>query len=488
MADDGIWAPRAVQEAKLRDLEHQLASKGATIDVKIERAVLLSALDRRTEAQQAFVDILLQAPTHFNALNEFGTFLASMGCIDAACRVYSEAITHHPIDPMGHVNLANLLLRGDDLAGARKHYEIALRADPDYPQAHQGLGAVLSEIGDHSGAKLHFQKGFRSHYIWYLPYRGTKPPISLLLLVSSGNGNILAASSFLDDRIFMTSVIVTDFLEPSVPLPPHQLVFNAIGDADVCRPALEAAVQLMKRTDAPIINDASAVLKTGRITNAQRLCALPGVVTPRTIALPRAVLTGQNASAAILSHGFAFPLLLRSPGFHTGKNFVLIRSATELATAVAGLPGDDLLLIEYLDARGKDGNARKYRVMIVDGRIYPLHLAISRQWKVHYFTADMADHPHHRSEEAAFLSNMPEILGNKAVTALQQISDELGLDYGGIDFGLSPTGDVLLFEANATMKVNPPDRDERWDYRRSAVTKILDAVNTMILTRQRGQI
>jgi hypothetical protein len=40
-----------------------------------------------------------------------------------------------------------------------------------------------------------------------------------------------------------------------------------------------------------------------------------------------------------------------------------------------------------------------------------------------------------------------------------------------------------LFEANATMVVNPPDPDERWAYRRPAVNNILQAVSTMILNR-----
>lgn len=53
----------------------------------------------------------------------------------------------------------------------------------------------------------------------------------------------------------------------------------------------------------------------------------------------------------------------------------------------------------------------------------------------------------------------------------------------GIDFGLNSDGDVLLFEANATMVVNPPDAGEQWDYRRRAVCKILDAVNAMILRK-----
>lgn len=482
MSKDESWAPRVAQEARLLQLEDMLAGNCASIEIEIERAVLLNALDRCIEAQQAFVDILLRAPTNFSALNEFGTCMASRGFIAAACRLYSEAITHHPENPMGHVNFANLLLRSGDLTKARKHYEIVLRLAPDHPQAHQGLGAVLSRIGDHGSAEPHFKKGFAHNSISVLPYRGAQPPVSLLLLVSSGNGNIPTAS-FLDDRIFMTSVIVADYFDPSAPLPPHQLVFNAIGDADLCRPALEAAACLMRRTGAPTINGPLAVIKTSRAANARRLHVLPGVMAPRTIGISRAVLTGPNASTAISGHGFRYPLLLRSPGFHTGQHFVLVESATDLPVAADHLPGEELLVIEYLDARGNDSNSRKYRVMIIDGRIYPLHVAISPQWKVHYFTADMAEDADHRSEDAAFLNDMPAILGSRAVMALKRIASELGLDYGGIDFGLSPNGDVLLFEANATMVVNPPDSDERWAYRRPAVTRILDAVRTMILSR-----
>jgi hypothetical protein len=479
------WAPRLAQESRLRQLEENLVrpgSAGVAIDAEIERAVLLGALGRRQDAQQAFIDILRRAPTHFSALNEFGTLLTDMGAIDAACRVYAEAITHHPANPMGHVNLANLLLRANKHEEARGYYEAALRIDPDYAPAHQGFGAVLSDLGDRAGALYHFQKGFRDHAISSLAYRGTKPPVVLLQLVSSGGGNIPTAA-FLDDCVFLTSIIVTDYLDPSAPLPPHQLIFNAIGDADLCEPALKAAGRLIARTTAPVINDPIAVMKTGRISNARRLRAISGVITPRTITMTRSLLVGADGAAALAKQQSTFPLLLRSPGYHTGRNFVLVETAAELSAAAAGLPGDDLLVIEYLDARGKDGNARKYRVMMIGGEIYPLHLAISGKWKVHYFTSDMADKPDHRLEEAAFLGDMPGALGDKAIAALERIQHALGLDYAGIDFGIGPNGDLLLFEANATMVIAPLDPDERWAYRRAAIGKILDAVVAMILRK-----
>jgi glutathione synthase/RimK-type ligase-like ATP-grasp enzyme len=482
---DRGWMPRLAQESRLAQLEQMLARQGSAgdaIDAEIERAVLLGALNRRQDAQQAFIEILRRAPVNFNALNEFGTLLTDLGAIDAACRVYSEAITHHPANPKAHVNLANLLLRANRHAQARAHYEEALRIDPCLAQAHQGLGAVLSDIGDRAGARYHFQKGFRDHAVTSLPYRGTRPPVTLLQLVSSGGGNIPTAS-FLDDRVFLTSVIVTDYLDPTVALPPHQLIFNAIGDADLCEPALEAAAGLIARTPAPVINDPAKVMKTGRISNARRLRNVPGVVTPRTIAMAGEILAGPDGAAALANRQLGFPLLLRSPGYHTGRNFILVETAAELSAAAAGLPGDELLAIEYLDARGRDGNARKYRVMMIDGEIYPLHLAISGRWKVHYFTSDMADKPDHRLEEAAFLKDMPAVLGAKAIAAIEGIRDALGLDYAGIDFGLGANGDLLLFEANATMVIASPDADERWAYRRTAITTILEAVAAMILRK-----
>lgn len=480
-AGEGGWAPRLAQEARLTVLDAQLAvPNDDTIGLEIERAVLLGALNRHQEAQQAFVGILRRAPTHFSALNEFGTLLTRMGAIDAACRVYAEAILHHPDNPLARVNLANLLLRATRYAEAREHYERALQADPDHAEAHQGLGAVLADLGDRAGARAHFSRGFRDHAVSNLPYRGDTPPIRLLQLVSSGGGNI-PCGLFLDDTRFLITVVVADYVDPTTTLPPHQLIFNTIGDADLCRPALEAAARLVADSKVPVLNTPRAVMKTGRSDNAECLRGIPGVRTAQTLSIPRDVLAQADGAAALAASGLAFPLLLRSPGYHTGRNFILVETAADLPAAAQGLPGEELLAIEYLDARGPDGRSRKFRVMMIGGKLYPLHLAISRGWKVHYFTSDMAAEPDHRAEEATFLTDMPGTLGAKAMGALEAIQVALGLDYGGIDFGLSAGGDLLLFEANATMVIAKPGDDAHWAYRNSAIDHAIEAASAMLM-------
>jgi hypothetical protein len=162
---------------------------------------------------------------------------------------------------------------------------------------------------------------------------------------------------------------------------------------------------------------------------------------------------------------------------------VRVDTRGELPSALLKLPGRDLTVIQFLDARASDGKTRKYRAMMIGRELYPLHAAISSHWKIHYFNAEMADYPAHRAEDAEFLGNMPGVLGPRAMIALREIQRTLGLDYAGIDFGLNEHGDVLLFEANATMAVVTPNADKRWDYRRPAVERIWRAVGAMLMDK-----
>jgi hypothetical protein len=425
-------------------------------------------------AKQAYIDVLLRDPTHLAALKELGALAHASGHRSAARTAYQQAVRWHPRNPAARINLGNLLYEDGDLTGARSHYEAALAVETALPEAHQGLARVLTRLGETDAAAPHWQRGFVGHAVVAKRYRGVSPPIPVLLLVSVKDGNI-PTRQILDDRVFLVTALYAEFYDPAQPLPPHAFVFNAIGDADLCSTALERAEAVLARTAAPVINPPARVRVTGRLANAQRLATVPGVVTAKTCLMTHAALRN--------SEGLRFPLLLRAPGFHTGRHFVRVERQEDLGPAIADLPGDELLVIEYLDARGADGMARKYRVMIIDGVPYPLHLAISADWKVHYFTADMAANASYRAEEQRFLDDMPGVLGPRAMAALRGIGETLGLDYAGVDFALAEDGSVLVFEANATMVINPPDSDPIWDYRRAPVERVLAAVRRMLLSR-----
>jgi hypothetical protein len=121
--------------------------------------------------------------------------------------------------------------------------------------------------------------------------------------------------------------------------------------------------------------------------------------------------------------------------------------------------------------------------MFIGEAILPLHLAISRDWKVHYLSADMAENDANRAEDAAYLADLPGMLGERVMYGLNAIRTALGLDYAGIDFGINADGDVVVFEANATMIVPVPKSDPRWNYRRPAVERIHTLTRNLIASR-----
>jgi aromatic-L-amino-acid/L-tryptophan decarboxylase len=479
---DEAWRPRKLRESRVVELEAQIASGGAAIPLRFERACLLAEMGRTADAKDAYLEILSREPSHGATLNNLGTLLYQTGYRTAAHTAYAQAVAKHPGDAMSRVNLANALRENGSLAEAREHYEIALRIEADHAEAHQGLANVLEDTGDLPGARRHRQLGFGSRPVVAVPYRGDRPPISLLLLAGCAGGNI-PMRHFLDERIFQTFIIFVEFYDPTAPLPPHGMVFNAIGDADLAGGALAAAQSVLALTTAPVINPPAAVAATGRTEIAHRFADIPGVITSEAVTLPRALLAGSDAATTLARHGFEFPLLIRTPGFHSGRHFLRVEAIAELSAALGELPGEDLTVLRFLDARGADGKVRKYRVMLIDGGLYPLHVAISSRWKIHYFSADMANHPEHRAEDAEFLESMQTVLGPRAMAALGEIQSRLGLDYAGIDFGLSASGEILVFEANATMVVNPPEPDEKWAYRRPAFERIFTAMRRMLMRR-----
>ncbi len=473
---------RAERESVLARVDARLCEETHSVDLHLERARLLADLDRSDDARDVYLHVLAQAPDDVRALNDFGTFLTQRGFRAAARTVYERALAIDPHSALAHANLATVLFAETDFEGARAHYEAALAADPQHAQARQGLSYALTRLGREDEALVHRRLGFAGRALTTAPYRGAGAPCDVLLLVCAGGGT-LYTETFLDDRIFRTTTLVADLYDGTPPAPPADVIFNAISDADRAGAALQSMDALLARMTQRVINAPRRVLATARAGNAARLGGIDGVRAPRTASVSLAALRTQGAALAERC-GFTFPLLVRAPGFHTGEHFALAESAAALADALAGFPGADVLLIEYIDVRGPDGYVRKYRMMAVDGALYPLHVAVSPNWKVHYFSADMATNAGKRAEDERFLADPAAVLGAPVLAALARIRDAIGLEYVGIDFALDGAGRVVVFEANATMIVLPPGPDPMWDYRRAPVARVIEAVRTLLLGRQ----
>lgn len=433
---------------------------------------------QQEKARALYLEMLAQTPEDLSTWVNLGVLLFETGYTSAAGTAFTAAVSYHPNSAVAHLYLAEVHLSKNELEPAEIHFSTALKLSPltaahkasISATAHKGLASVYQRQGKLKEAAQHRAQGYAQAPCSHIAYQGSGKAARLLVLASANEGN-LPWQRLIDRCRFDTTAIAVEYHEG--PLPEADLIFNAIGDAELCTGALQKACLLLGET--PALNPPSAVLRTGRVDNALRLGEIPGVITPRT------QLISKSNPAAL--GAFNFPYLLRSQGFHGGNHFVRIKHNDALNAALDALPGEQLLAIEFLDARDEDGRYAKYRVMCIDGALYPLHRAVSSRWNVHYFSSDMDKEASLREQEADFLNDMPSHLGKTACTALRQIAKVLNLDYCGIDFGLSERGEILLYEANATMAINPPDQDEKWDYRRNAANTALTAAKRLLTDR-----
>jgi glutathione synthase/RimK-type ligase-like ATP-grasp enzyme len=427
---------------------------------------------RLDDAIAGFEGILAAAPDHVATLVALGVVLARRGRRLDARAAFERAVVSDAAHPGAAVNLANLLALDEPLrAGAL--YRAVLAGDPDFAPAHRGLCSLAAAQGDSAAAARHRTAGYERGPFGRRPYFGAAMPPAVLALVSTDGGNI-PLDALLDERHFLVHEVFVEAYRGEA-FPPHDLIVNAIADADRSAAALVAAEQLVRDARVPVVNAPRAVAATGRIANAEHLAALACVAAPAA----RRVARSETARER-------FPLILRVPGLHMGRGMIRVNDASAFAAALRELPDrDDLIAIPYIETRSPDGAWRKYRVMAIGGVLYPLHLAIAERWDVHYFSSAMGDRADYRAEEARFLDDPVATLGAAAWDALASVRDALGLDYAGIDFALDGDGRVVVFEANAAMTVLRPDPDERFRYREAATAAIEAALVHMFEGRIR---
>ena len=467
---------------QLRIIEDRILARPGDPALHYERARCLDDLGLIKDAMLAYRELIDADPGHFRALTNLGTMFLEQGMLEGAAACFYGALRSEPNDPLAHLNVAAVNAQDGSFEDARRYYAGVLERFAGDAQAcvhaHHGLTRCYAQLGNAERSAYHRTLAFARPVSWTLPATGTGAPIRVLVLSSPHGGDIIS-NQFFDERTMERVVIVPESYRAGDALPRHDVIFNGIADPDRSRATLERAAELIAGSAASVINAPRAVLRTDREETMRRFANMETIVVPRTQRYARAEIDAKR----LLADGYAFPLLLRSPGFHAGDHFTRVDQPGDLTATLATLPGESLYAIAFCNARDAAGLVRKYRIVFVDGRPYPVHLAIGNQWKIHYFSADMAQSDALRELEETFLDDTEAAIGAPAMDALSEIARTLELDYSGMDFGFDRAGRMILFEANAAMAIYPPPEDPQWDYRRAAHAAAIGAMRSLIVER-----
>ncbi len=370
-----------------------------------------------------------------------------------------------------------------DLAGARDFFARAVAADAGLVAARHNLAAALARLGDEAGARRQREVALQQGCVFV--QLASQPKETVLIPSLSDAGNV-PLEHILPERDF--SRVWWFLAHESGPLggtlPAFGVVFNGIGDPDMDEGCAQERLRsfMSARPGVRLLNHPDAVAGTRRDRLADTLAGIAGLVVPRTCRVSGGPGLAEVKHAAARA-GIAPPLLLRPAGAHGGAGVMRIEGWEQLDDGALAR-ARTWYVSQYLDYGGADGFFRKYRMAFVNRVPLPYHLAISRAWMVHYFSAEMESHDWKLAEEAAFLADPRAVLGANALTALEAIGARLDLDFCGVDFAVLPDGRVLVFESNATMLVHPQSDAGKLGFKNPSVQKIIDALGTFVARPQ----
>jgi tetratricopeptide (TPR) repeat protein len=454
-----------------------LELKPDLVDAHYNLGNALQSLRQFDDAVASYRRALAIKPDHAEAHNNLGNALRDLEKTDDAEASYRQALAIKPDFAEAHNNLGFVLKSQGKPDEAVACFERALSIEPELVAAHINMSQILLDMGNFDGARRHRDLAYRKQSLFVIPPLPSAVR-TVLILVDAGKGNVPSRFLLLPEDNSRIEWVIEYATEEQYPnLPPHDVVFNAIGEPGVTDAVTAPLARFMAVCDKPFLNSPAAVARTSRHLMPELLGGVEGLLIPAAWCVEQTGNWSENPD-------FQFPMLARPLASHGGKGLTLVESPAELADMAPNSMGGILNLCNYHDYRSADGYFRKYRIIFVDRRPYPYHLAISEQWMVHYQTANMRL-PRKLEEERRFLECPAGVLGATGMAAIEAIGKRLDLDYAGVDFSVMPDGRLLIFEANATMLAHP-EQDGLLAFKNPYIQKIYDAFDDL-LARKSGK-
>ncbi len=273
-------------------------------------------------------------------------------------------------------------------------------------------------------------------------------------------------------------------------LPPHDLIFVAVGEADTHTPVLAELARVLAHSVTPVLNRPQYIPQLSRSAAFELLHAVPGLQMAQTYRLERAALerlgTGQDALEA-LGLNLVYPFIVRPLGLHGGIGLCRIDQPQDLAAYLAEVGAELFFVANFINYASSDQLYRKYRVVLVGGKAYLAHMGISSHWMVHYPYREMKEFASRRAEEAHAMLHFDQEFGQRHAAALDGIYNAVKLDYFGFDCAETTQGELLVFELSNALIIHACDDGAVFPYKNPQMHKIFSAFYTMLQNRVGAQ-
>jgi len=399
----------------------------------------------------------------------------------------------HPL--IGLAKLMRMSVAGDDLAQLGNQLVIRASAGEGIVDANafMDLSTILILRGEHKLAMDMQAQALALQQIYTPPTAAGPSAIRVLALMGPGD---LMANTPLELIMEQMDVELNLFyVSPQLPLPPslpdHDVLFVSIGESEENLPLLKTIESAIKSWPRPVLNMPDRIALLARDSVYAILKSAPGVDIPETTRVSRQALEqiGRNelSVTAVLSDG-NFPLIIRPIDSHAGNDLAKLDNPAAIAQYLSTLSEETFYISRFVDYSDDDGQFRKYRIVLIEGRPFVCHMGISSDWMIHYLNAGMIESAEKRAEEERFMADFDQDFAIRHKEAFEAINERMGLDYIGIDCAETADGSLLIFEVDGSMVIHAIDPVDIFPYKQPQMKKVFDAFREMLVnSMKRGE-
>ncbi|TCT07446.1 ATP-grasp domain-containing protein [Paralcaligenes ureilyticus] len=408
-------------------------------------------------------------------------------------QIDSAALPFSPL--IGVASLARRAVLKENLTPLGAALLARAQKNPTDANAYMDYSTVLQLMGLRENALAVQAEAIQIRALYSLP---ASRPVSqeapgLRLLAIMGPGDLMANTpiEFLleDSDVSLDMLYLTPESEWPEVVPDHDVMMVAVGESDANQPLLGRLAGVVANWPRPAINVPEQIAVLSRDGVCAALHDIPGVEMPITTRIDRATLqalgVGATTVGALLPHD-DFPLIVRPTDSHAGQNLEKITHRGEIGEYLERVHAERFYVSRFVDYRDGDGLFRKYRIVLIEGRPFICHFAVSAHWMIHYLNAGMGESAEKRAEEAACMAHFDEEFAVRHAAAFEAIYQRMRLPYLGIDCAQTRTGDLLIFESDNAMVVHAMDGEAMYPYKKPAMRKVFAAFRQMLENARRA--
>jgi hypothetical protein len=311
--------------------------------------------------------------------------------------------------------------------------------------------------------------------------------VRLLALVAPGDLMVNTPLDFITNHLDVRLDLLFLLSDRDLPatIPDHDIMFFAAGEADAAM--LTRMSRLFTSWPRPVLNDPRFLPRLARDRLAGSLADVPRICSPSTVAVSRdglaGLLRGGDDAISDLLPGCSYPILVRPHGSHAGAGLKKIDDPNDLAAHVLFSFASSHFVTAFVDYRSADGLYRKYRVAFIDRQPYLCHMAVSRNWMVHYLNAGMTESADKRADEAQAMLHFDATFATRHREAFAALNERLPFDYYSIDCAELADGRLLVFEADTAAIVHLMDPEALFPYKHVQMPRVFAAFGDMLRRR-----